>query len=162
MKKIFLYSLFFLLFTGCSITSATPKSAVEDLLKKYQMKDDEVISQLDDVINNNISYTESQKKQYKTVLERQYSDMTYDIKDDTIDGNNSVVSVEVEVYDYSSVVLDGIYKDQDEYMSSLFDAMGDTKERIKYTIDFNVKKDGDKWVVENISDVDRKKIHGLY
>ena len=162
MKKNFIQVIVFLFLVGCSMTQATPKSAVEEVLKKYQMKDDTVLSQLDYVINQTTVYDDAQKEQYKGVLERQYSDMTYDIKDETIDGKNATVPVEIEVYDYSGITLDGSYEDMSVYNTSLLSAMSNTKERIKYTIEFNVRKVDGKWVVDNINDIDRKKIHGLY
>ena len=80
MKKIIIPILVFLFLVGCSASKATPKSAVEDMLKKYQSKDEKVMSQLSDIMNSDTIYTSDQKKLYRNAIERQYTDLTYDIK----------------------------------------------------------------------------------
>lgn len=165
MKKIIIPILVFLFLVGCTATKATPKSAIEDMLKKYQSKDDIVMRQLDDVINSDSTYNDNLKSEYKKAIERQYTDLTYDIKDDEINGDNATVTVEIEVYDYSNTnsidpTLDK--EEQDEYNLSVIKSMQKTKERIKYTLDLTVTKDGDEWKVDNLTDTERKKIHGLY
>lgn len=165
MKKIIIPILVFLFLVGCTATKATPKSAVEDMLKKYQSKDDIVMKQLDDVINSDNTYNDNLKSEYKKAIERQYTDLTYDIKDDEINGDNATVKVEIEVYDYSGLGTSDTTLDkseQDEYNLSVIKSMLETKERVKYTLDLTVTKDGDEWKVDNITDTERKKIHGLY
>ena len=34
--------------------------------------------------------------------------------------------------------------------------------KVKYDITFNLTKEDDKWVIDDLSDIDRQKIHGLY
>lgn len=165
MKKIIIPVLVFLFLVGCSVTKVTPKSAVEDMLKKYQSKDDMVMSQLDEVIKGDTSYNDTQKDEYKKVIERQYTDMTYDIKDDEINGDNATVTVEIEVYDYSNIEVSDPsidISDVDAYNTAKIKMMKDTKERIKYTLELTVTKTGDEWKVDNLTDIERKKIHGLY
>lgn len=163
MKKIIIPILVFLFLVGCSASKATPKSAVEDMLKKYQSKDEKVMSQLSDIMNSDTIYTSDQKKLYRNAIERQYTDLTYDIKDDEINGNNAIVTVEIEVYDYSNVnVSDVDSSDVEAYNTAKLNAMIGTKERIKYTLELSVTKNGDEWEVDNLTDIERKKIHGLY
>ena len=159
MKKIIIPILVFLFLVGCTVTSATPISAVEDMLKKYQSKDDIVMEQLDLVIDSEDMFNDEVKSEYKKAIVRQYTDLTYDIKDDEINGDNAVVTVEIEVYDYSLV---DVIVDDGEYSLNQVKAMQDTKERIKYTLEISVTKNGDEWKVNNLTDIDRKKIHGLY
>lgn len=165
MKKIIIPVLVFLFLVGCSVTKATPKSAVEDMLKKYQSKDDMVMSQLDEVIKGDTTYNDTQKDEYKKVIERQYTDMTYDIKDDEINGDNATVTVEIEVYDYSNIEVNDPsidISDVDAYNLAKIKMMKDVKERVKYTLELTVTKNGDEWKVDNLTDIERKKIHGLY
>lgn len=165
MKKIIIPILVFLFLVGCTATKATPKSAVEDMLKKYQSKDDIVMSQLDEVISGDTTYNDTQREEYKKVIERQYTDLTYDIKDDEINGDNATVTVEIEVYDYSNIEITDPsidLTDADAYNTAKIKMMKDTKERVKYTLELTVTKDGDEWKVDNLTDIERKKIHGLY
>lgn len=165
MKKIIIPILVFLFLVGCTATKMTPKSAVEDMLKKYQSKDDVVMKQLDDVINSDTTYSDDLKAEYKKAIERQYTNLTYDIRDDEINGDNATVTVEIEVYDYSNVVVSDPGVDLDdsiEYSLAQIKAMQETNERVKYTLELTVTKDGDEWKVDNLTDIERKKIHGLY
>ena len=40
--------------------------------------------------------------------------------------------------------------------------MKNTMERVKYTIDFTLKKENGNWIMDEITDATRQKIHGLY
>ena len=40
--------------------------------------------------------------------------------------------------------------------------MKEVKDKVKYTINFTLTKVDDKWKLDNISDIDRQKLHGLY
>ena len=63
-----------LLFTfGCENMMNTPTKKVEEFLNKYQRQDEEVISQLDEVIkSNNFSFDTSQSSAYKEIMKKQY------------------------------------------------------------------------------------------
>lgn len=49
-----------------------------------------------------------------------------------------------------------------KYIDYKIEQMKMVTDKIKYTITFNLSKEEDKWVVDDISDIDRKKIHGLF
>ena len=104
MKKIIvvLFSMVFLV--GCSNLMNTPTKKVEYLLSKYQKNDEEVIKQLDSSLISDSVLTMEQKDRYKKIMERQYKDLMYKVKNEAIDGKTAVVEVEVEVYDYAKAV----------------------------------------------------------
>ena len=83
-KKIILISLFMLCFilTGCSLNN-TPKAKVETLLMKYQKNSDSVMNELDDYLNT-LNIKDDAHEEYKKVYTKQYSDLTYNIKDEMI------------------------------------------------------------------------------
>ena len=89
-----------LLFTGCSMIMSTPTKEVETFLGKYPKQDNDVVKQLDDVINKDTTMNNEQKKNYKELMKKQYQNLTYKIKEETIDGDNATVEVEIEVYDF--------------------------------------------------------------
>ena len=49
-----------------------------------------------------------------------------------------------------------------KYIDYKIEQMKMVTDKIKYTITFNLSTEEDKWVVDDISDIDRKKIHGLF
>lgn len=104
MKKILFVVSALLLFVGCDGIMNSPTKRVEEFLNDYQTMDNEVLSQLDETVNNEELLTDEQKKDYKELMEKQYQNLTYTIKDETIDGNNATVEVEIEVYDYSTAM----------------------------------------------------------
>ena len=178
MKKIFLaviVSLFIL--TGCNNLMNTPTKKVELLLGKYQKLDDEVLTQLGDSLLADTVLTKEEKEKYKDLLERQYKNLTYTVKNEAIDGKTAMVEVEIEVYDYNKAItsseeylLNNQNEFQDEtgsvntvkYNDYKLNAIEKMKDRITYTINFTLSKIDEEWMVDDLTDTERQKIHGLY
>ena len=204
MKKIFCILLIGLfLVTGCG-NSMTPTGAVEDFLGRYQSMDSDVLAQLDSVVSNDSSMSDDQKKEYKTLMEKQYQYLSYKIKNEEIIDDTATVDVEIEVFDYATSIKkseeyyhdnrdmfdevknsgndnndvdvdnnashegnvntnDGnIIEETKKYIDYKIEQLKQVTDKVKYTITFNLTKEDDKWVVDDISDIDRKKIHGLF
>ena len=49
---------------------------------------------------------ETQKGTYTDIMKKQYEDLTYDIKDEVINGDTATVTAEIEVYDYYKINQD--------------------------------------------------------
>jgi len=103
MKKILLITTLLFLF-GCENLSNTPIKKTEELLKKYQTLDNDVISDLNYVVDNEVTFSETQKEEYIKIMKKHYQNMTYEIKDDETDGNKAEVEVEIEVTDFNKVL----------------------------------------------------------
>jgi len=165
-KKIL--TLFVLLFLfGCELGN-TPTSKVEDLLSKYQMLDEDISEEIEEVINKE-GLTEEQRERYRKILEKQYKNMSYEVKDETEDGNTATIKVEIEVIDYKKIIneLESEYQDRDytleEYNNEKLNRLESAKDMVTYTIEFTVTKDdNDNWNVDSLTNVDRKKIQGMY
>ena len=164
MKKIFLISLLSLfLLTGCG-NEMSPTGAVDKFLSKYQ------------------------KMEYKTLMERQYQNLNYKIVNEEIDEDRATVDVEIEVFDYASSIRkseeyynenrdmfeevsheenvdreDGnIIEASSKYIDYKIEQMKNVSDKIKYTLIFELEKEDNEWKVLEISDIDRKKLHGLF
>jgi len=179
MKKLLVCLSCFLaifLLSGCSMDN-TPTKKVEHFLDNYRSLNDTVLSQMDEIVSTDNLMSDDQKATYKETLKRQYQDLTYTIKDETIDGDNATVTAEIEVYDYYKITQesDAYYNTnpkefqdesgnlvQSKYIDYRIGKLKDASERIKYTIDFTLKKVDKEWVLDDINDVTRQKIHGLY
>ena len=101
MKKylFFFMSLFFIFFSlGCNLGN-TPTSKVEDLMMKYQKLDEDITTDINDVLEEE-TLTNAQKERYKNLLEKQYKNLSYKIINEEIDGDNAIVTIELEVIDY--------------------------------------------------------------
>ncbi len=218
MKKIILAISVFLLFTGCADMMNTPTKRVEEFLGKYQTMDSEVLKQLDDIIEDEGVMTDKQKEDYRDLMKKQYQNLSYKIKDETVNGDTATVDVEIEVFDYSSSMKDAqsyLEEHKDEFLKDLTEALDgdkgnyeaddgivgqdddtdkettkdsdtdkkttdddsidnekfmdykisklkDVKDKVKYTLTFTLTKKDKKWVLDDISEIDRLKIHGLY
>ena len=201
MKKVlFVFlSLLVLFVTGCGNDMATPTAKVEEFLGKYQSMDSDVLTQLDNVISNDTTMDDTQKKDYKSLMEKQYQNMSYKIKDEEINGDKASVLVELEVFDYAGSISesrdyytehrdefddkemgnDGADTDNDgmdeegEVVGGAVDTISsfitykikqlmDVTDKAKYEITFHLNKEDGEWVMEDITDVDRQKIHGLF
>lgn len=176
MKKLFSI-LLLLSVTGCSIVMSTPTKEVENFLGRYQKHDEKVIKQLDNVIASDQTMNENQKKQYKEIMKRQYQNLNYKIKDEVIDGDEATVEVEIEVFDFYK-----INKQADQYLinnnqeflgnDNLVDHnkfidyklknLKEAKDKVTYTLNLTLTKKDKEWKMNDISENDREKIHGIY
>lgn len=179
MKKIlilFLCILNLFILNGCTMDN-TPTKKVENFLNSYRNLDEKVITQMNEIVNDDILMDEVQREKYKNILKKQYQDLIYKIKDEKIDGDNALVTVEIEVYDFYKVTKDSDnfyqenqdkFKDengnitQSKFIDYRLQKLKENKEKVKYTIDFNLRKVDNIWVLEEITDSIRQKIHGLY
>ena len=177
MKKILIFILGVFLLTGCDNLMNTPTKRVENLLSKYQQQDREVLTQLDDTLLEEALLSVEQKERYRELMMRQYKNLAYTVKDETIDGKTAVVEVEIEVYDYNKAILaaenhliDNAIEFQDDvggintsrYNDYKMDQMESMRDKITYTINFTLSKVNDKWLVDDLTETERMKIHGLY
>ena len=168
MKKILSLFIFLLLLVGCSLSNS-PTSKVEDLLIKYQMLDKDIKSGIEEVVNEE-TLTSNQKERYRKIIEKQYKNLTYQVKEEKIDGDTSTITTEIEVIDYKKAINEAISKYQgktdytiEEYNNTKLDALEKAKEKVKYTIEFEVKKDNnDNWKLSSLSNETIKKIQGMY
>jgi len=153
----------------------TPIKKVERFLEKYQKLDDNLLNELSYKTESQ-ELTQNQKNTYRNLMKRQYSDLVYEIKDDEIDGNIAVVKVEIEVYDYSIAItktdkyvnthqeefLKDNVIDQEKYIDYKLNQMKDIDDRIKYTLELTLTKKNKNWIIDELSEENLQKIHGLY
>lgn len=105
MKKIILCLsciMAIVLLSGCSMDN-TPTKKVENFLDNYKNQDETVLAQLKEMIDTDTLMDEDQRTTYSDIMKKQYEDMTYEIKDEVIDGDTATVTAEIEVYDYYKI-----------------------------------------------------------
>lgn len=165
--KYLKYSLLLLIFIcfGCELNN-TPTSKVDELFNKYQMVDDDITLGITNVLDEQ-NYNETQRKRYRTLLENQYRNLSYEIKDEKVDGDEAIVTVEIEVLDYKKTISNLTYDSStlslEEYNNKKLDLLEDVKDKVLYTLEINLNKDNDgNWKVEALSNADLKKIQGMY
>ena len=150
---------------GCTMGNS-PTSRVEDLFTKYQKLDEDISMGIDNVVNQQ-DLTKDHKERYRKLLERQYKNLSYEIKDELIDGDNATVLVEIEVVDYKKAISDLTF-DNDNYTKESYDEeklgrLEKTQDKVKYTLEVKVRKDNDgNWKVEALTPEQIKKIQGMY
>ena len=192
--KIFLVVIFSLFIVGCGNIMSTPTNKVEEFLGKYQNMDDDVTIQLDEVLDSEDMSSE-QKEKYRSILEKQYQNLSYKIKNEEINGDNATVDVEIKVLDYATTINDAkkYYEEHKEeidkkyneehkdnvvedavqgveealeksaaYIDYKLKELENVTDTISYDITFYLSKENGKWKIQDLSDVDLKKIHGLY
>ena len=180
MKKLFLgLSILIgsLTLVGCAFTRSTAKDAVKNFLDQYKNLSSTVLTDLEDVIAGE-NFTDTQKEVYRDVLKKQYSDLKYEIVNETYDGDTAVVEAKITVYDLYKAQNDaasylnehqgefadenGVYNDA-KFLDYKLDQMKQMKDTVEYTINFNVVKgEDDKWQVQELTTDDLEKIHGIY
>lgn len=175
MKKI-LAVLSIIILTGCTLDiSNTPTKKVEEYLNKFQILDEEVLNELDDVINEKKLDNEN-KEEYREIIKKQYKDMQYTIKEESIDGDEATVTAQIIVKDFTKIINDAeIYKreninefyenntyNDNLYKKYLIDKLKDAKERVTYTLEFTLHKENTKWKLDPITEEIEDKILGIY
>ena len=171
MKKILFVALSVFILTGCGNMNNTPTKKVEALLSKYQSNDSEVMNDLDNVLLTDSNFTDDERSDYKEFMKKHYQDMTYKVKNESIDGDSATVEVEVTVRNYSNAVNEA--NDYRLNNSSEFDEdntfakyrlgkLKDVTDTETYTIVFSLTKSNDEWQVNPLSSDDESKLNGLY
>ena len=178
MRKIIYALCAVLLMTGCGKKLVdnvmnTPTKKVEALLSKYQKLDQDVLDDLDKIVAEEERFTTLDRKNYRELMKRHYQSLAYKIVDEEIDGNHSLVTVEIEVTDYTNIKNIGdLTKKTDndnsltentlDTIKDLINEMAKSTDRIKYTLEISASKHDDEWVVDPLTDENIKKIHGIY
>ncbi len=170
MKKIILLGVTIItlltILVGCSLSN-TPTSKVEELFSKYQRLDTDISDEIDTLLSTE-TLTNDQKDRYRKLIENQYRNLTYEIKDEKTDGDIAVVTTQIEVLDYRKAISElntEVGNDYDilEYNNKKLDKLEEVKDKVAYTIEINVVKDDNgNWKLSNLSSNDIKKIQGMY
>ncbi len=215
MKKI-IVTLMVILLSACTLGSAvTPRQKVSEFLDKYKNQNTDIISQLEETIETDITNTDHRDR-YKTLMTNQYKNMEYEIIEEIVEEDNAVVEVEITVYDYASAIRNsndylnnnpdkftnedqatietdddtennndtdmineenaedettkesdndsgiiGNY-DEDKFMDYKLSQMENVTDTVKYTIEFTLTKVNDEWQLDELSNSDIEKLHGIY
>lgn len=180
MKKIIMFLLVVLLISGCSLKNIdnTPTKQVETFFNNYQTLDKKVLSDLDIVIAKQTNFTKNQQEKYRKILKKHYQNLTYEIKDETINGNRANVEVEIEVTNFYKALTESkeyLKNNHDEFLNenNIFDEskfidyqlekLKNTKETIKYTLNLMLTKNEEgNWILDDIDNIQEKKILGTY
>lgn len=176
--KVMLVMVFAITLAGCSCMQKTAKTRVEEFLDQYRNLSANVLGDLDEVVDSETTLSEEQKEKYRDVLKKQYSDLKYEIVDETYDGDTAVVEAKITVYDLYKAQKDastylennrdefndenGTY-DSSKFMDYRLEQMQDITDTVEYTISFNLTKDNSgNWQINELSQDDLEKIHGIY
>lgn len=162
--------------TGCSLMAKTPSDAVSKFLNKYKNNDTVVINELNEFLDQE-DLDDDAKEDYREIYLRQYSNMKYEIKDETIDGDTAEVKVQVTVFDYYKTNMtsgdyftanqaDFIDDDGDvdltKYVAYKINKLLDTTDTVDYTLNITLQKNDGEWEVDPLTSEDLSKIHGTY
>ncbi len=174
MKKLFSLILIGLLLCGCGKNTA--KDAVLNYLKKYKTLNSEVLLDLERVIEKE-NLDDDKKAKYRDILKKQYKDLNFEVVEEEYDNDLTYVTVKIEVYDLKKAQDDAYiymenhseeFKDKDgnideeKYLDFKLDKMKDTTLRREYEIVFTVTKEDKEYIVEQPTETDLLKIHGVY
>ena len=127
------------------------------------MLDNDIKSGINKVIMGE-TLTADQQQRYRKIIEKQYKNLMYEVKEEEIDGNNAEITVQIEVLDYKKVVNDvnnsyqGVSYTAEEYNNAKLEALENAKDKVTYTIEFDVVKDKDgNWKLTSLDNETIKK-----
>lgn len=176
MKKVYyilIGAIFIFLLSGCGTN--TPKAKTEEYLSRYTSLNTAVKDELDTTVSSSGLSTANQES-YRKVLERQYKNIKYEVKDESVDADEAIVKVKITVYDlykaeknsleYLNTNHDEFYENnilnQTKYDTYRLNSMLNITDTIDYDINFYLTKKNGTWTVDNPDAVTLEKIHGLY
>ena len=177
MKKYYKYVLFVVLFflVGCGFNSSV-RSAVNDFFMKYTSLDETIMDQLNSYVKSE-DLTDEQEEVYKEVIKRQYRNLEYEIVNEEVIDDETIVHVKIWVYDLYKAQKDALdyynsnmdefkdsdgYYDKDKYVDFKLNKMKDIDDKKEYELDLKVVKDGNKYRVKQLTNDELEKIHGIY
>lgn len=182
MKKV-LFSIFVMvILTGCSFNVSdidnTPTKKVEAYLNNYQTLNDDVLDDLDVVIEKEEEFTDEQKEKYRSIMKNHFENLTYTIKEETVNGDTATVEAEIQVTDFYKVNrANEDYKEEHQeeftneegeldiakYIDYRLEKMKNTSDKVKYTIYFTLTKNEDgNWELDELDETEEEKILGIY
>jgi len=150
---------------GCAMSN-TPTSIVENMFSKYLKLDSDITSEIDTILDEQ-NLTDTQKERYRKVLENQYKNLSYQIKEEKIDGDKAIVTTEIEVIDLKKAIADFNYDDtlytKETYDDEKLTRLENASDKVKYTLEIGLTKDKDgNWVLDALTNEQIKKIQGMF
>ena len=176
MKKIIVIICCIFLLMGCGANDYTEEEAIDTFFNKYRQKDDNVITQLIDTITNE-DMEDASKEEYQKLMEKQYDQFAYVIKDIEKQDDSAIATVEITVLNYRSAILKAeeelnsnpkAFDDEqgnfseEKYMEYNIEKMKEVTDTTTHTIEVELTKEDDMWKVRQLSGEDISKLHGLY
>lgn len=160
--------------TGCKNESA--KDIVTSYLDEYKTLSPNIQKEIKNAVDNNDEFNSSNKKIYKDILKRQYKDLSYKIISEEYNDDLALIKVNIKVYDLNkaeeesldylsanlSEFYDGEIFNKEKYTTYKLSLMSKSKSKISYDILFALKKEKGTWVLNEPTESDLEKIHGLY
>ena len=164
-KKIILFAALVVLLVGCNMSN-TPTSKVEELLTKYQRVDADINTAINNVLDEQ-NFNDNHKERYRKLLENQYKNMTYEIKEERIDGSTATVITEIEVLDYKNAIgdltFDNTIYTKDSYDEEKLNRLENAANKVTYTMELTLTKDNDDtWHLDALTNEQIKKIQGMF
>ena len=119
----------------------------------------------------------TQQENYRDIMKKHYQNITYEVKEDKIDGDNATVTVELTVTDFTKIMreaenymnsnIEQFYDETGNYNIVLYndyrlDQLKKANEKVKYTVDFKLTKQNDEWVMNDLDQATYDKINGVY
>lgn len=176
MKKLLIILVFLFFICGCKSNNSA-SNVVKSYLNSFKDVDIDVEKEIDRVIYKSDDLSLDQKKLYKKIFIKQYKSIDYDIMSEEYDHDKALIRVNINVYDlnkaeenalqYLSEHLSEFYDennifDNDKYILYKLNLMYETKDRVDYEIVFFLKEKNNNWILEQPTESDLEKIHGIY
>ena len=114
---------------------------------------------------------------YKDIMKKHYQNLSYEIKNETIDGDEAIVTVEISVTDFKKVLdeannymnnnMEEFYDENGNYSISKFNdyklnKLKDAKDKVRYTLEISLSKVNDEWQVNTQNQITYDKINGIF
>ncbi len=149
-----------------------PRELVKEYMEKYKKLDESIVKEIKYPFDDELSNI--QKERYEGIVKFKYEQINYNIidnEDTTISEHDAVLNVQISTIDISAAYEKAStyvenhkeeFKTVSDEIEYKLDVISKYNLREEYQITFNLYKQGDKWILSDLSKADLKKIQGLY
>lgn len=163
MKKTYLIIISLIILVGCTLGNI-PTSRVEEYLTNYQMLNNNISTSYTN-LTNDTNLSQDIKNRYEKAIKKQYRNLSYEVKEEIIDGDEATVTIQLKVMNYRDAFdkYNQNEYEKNEYHTLILDTLENTKEMVSYTLDITLTKDdNDNWVIDNLNQENKDKLLGIY
>lgn len=149
-------------------SSKSPTDLTLEFMNKYKNATSEVMDNIKYPYGDTLDKT--QMNTYKDLIRSQYRSMTYQIDDETVGEVDAIIKVDFEVFDYASsydkatsyLSLYGSDMTLEKQVNYKLKEMGNTKEKVTYSIEFKFYKLDGIWYMSDLTSADLSKLAGTF
>ena len=175
MKKILILFFLFMFVVGCNLSN-TPSGKVEKYLNDFKNLTDDVVMDIETKVSSE-NLSEENKTLYKNIIVNEHENLKYEIKEESINGDNAIVVVKITVFDFHKIERESVdymnahpeefsdingMIDNNLFNTFRLNKLNNVKDTVDYEISFYLSHKDGEWILQNPDKPTIEKLNGFY